>query len=384
LIAGGGTAGHVVPALAIADVLTERGYEVHFCGAGQGMEGTLVPRAGYPFTRVRIRGFERRLGLTTLRTLASLPVAAADAFRLLRRLRPSCVCGVGAYASGPVVAEAAVWGIPSIAVEMDAHLGWTNRTLSLLVKRVCLSFPVEGKEGGRFLHTGRPIRPELLTATRQEGLSRFALDPTLPVVLVFGGSLGSRRLNDATLEAFSSQETPFSLIHVTGERDFPRVSAALGGGDGLSAAASPGGVRPESSELPDGAVVGAENPRYQAHAYLHDFPRALAAATIAVARAGGSVAELLARGVPALLVPYPLATADHQTKNARALQAAGVAVMVPDAELDGPLLKAKVHELLEPETRRTMSEAALSLSRADAADRIADEIVHLAGSPEGT
>ncbi|MHB8868759.1 MAG: undecaprenyldiphospho-muramoylpentapeptide beta-N-acetylglucosaminyltransferase [Thermoleophilia bacterium] len=354
LIAGGGTAGHVVPALAIADVLTERGYSVHFCGGPRGMERDLVTRAGYPFSAVRIRGFERRWGFTTLRTLASLPVAAVDAWRVLRRVRPACVVGVGAYASGPVVAEAAVLGVPSIALEMDAHIGVTNRILSRLVDRVCLSFPIPGLEGERFVYTGRPVRPSLLAATREAGLRRFGLDPEVPVVLVFGGSLGARTLNTAVVEAFGRGRNPFAVLHVTGRQDYERVRELVG-------------VSPDL--------------RYQIHEYLEDFELALAAADVAVSRAGGSVAELLARGVPSVLVPFPLATADHQTKNAMGLQESGAALMIPDAELDGVRLAREVQRMLEPETRAAMSAAARALSRPDAADRIADEIVHLAGPP---
>jgi UDP-N-acetylglucosamine--N-acetylmuramyl-(pentapeptide) pyrophosphoryl-undecaprenol N-acetylglucosamine transferase len=326
------------------------------------MERELVLRAGYPFSVVRIRGFERRLGLTTLRTLVSLPVAAVDAWRALRRLRPSCVVGVGAYASGPVVAEAAVARIPSVALEMDAHLGWTNRILSLLVDRVCLSFPIPGRLGGKFVYTGRPIRPSLLKATREQGLQRFSLDPELPVVLVFGGSLGARSMNTAAVDAFAGEETPFSVIHVTGRADRDRVASL--GREGAA-------VRPDPRP----------NPRYQAHAYLDDFELALAVADVAVARAGGSVAELLARGIPSVLVPFPAATADHQTKNALGLQAEGAAVLVPDAEASGERLAAEVARILEPSTRAAMSERAAALARPDAATRIADEIVQLAGPP---
>jgi UDP-N-acetylglucosamine--N-acetylmuramyl-(pentapeptide) pyrophosphoryl-undecaprenol N-acetylglucosamine transferase len=347
-----------VPALAIADVLTSRGYEVWFCGGGAGMEESLVVRAGYPFSLVRIRGFKRRLGMDTLRTLASIPRAGVEAWRLLHGSRPACVVGVGAYASGPVVAEAAVTGVPTVAVEMDAHLGWTNRILALLVDRVCLSFPVAGRTGSKYVHTGRPIRPALLSAAREEGISRFGLDPGLPVVLVFGGSLGARTLNDATLGAYARTATAFSIIHVTGERDYRRVEAEL---------RSPGA-----------------NPRYQAHPYLDDFPLALAAATVAVCRAGGSVAELTARGVPALLVPFPRATADHQTKNALSLQAAGAAVMVPDAEFDSVRMKCELEKLLVPHTLERMGKAARAQARPDAATRIADEIVELAGPPGAT
>lgn len=321
------------------------------------MERELVARAGYPFSTVRIRGFERRLGLTTLRTLASLPVAAIDAWRVLRRVRPACVVGVGAYASGPVVAEAAVLRVPSVALEMDAHLGVTNRILSRLVDRVCLSFPIPGIEGGRFVYTGRPVRPSLLSAGREEGLRRFGLDPELPVVLVFGGSLGARSLNTAAAEAFGRTESPFSIVHVTGRQDHERVRGLAG--------ASP-------------------NPRYQIHAYLDDFELALAAADIAVSRAGGSVAELLARGLPSVLVPFPAATADHQTKNALGLQEQGAAVVVPDAELDGPRLAREVERVLEPGTRAAMGAKARALARPDAATRIVDEIVQLAGPPRAS
>lgn len=356
LIAGGGTAGHVVPALALADVLTSRGHDVQFCGGPRGMEATLVPRSGYAFHPVRIRGFERRLGVGTLRTLLSLPVAAVDAWRILRRVDPACVVGVGAYASGPVVAEAALLlRRPTAAIEMDVHLGWTNRILSRLVDRVYLSFAGAHPEGGKFVHSGRPLRPELLEATREEGRRRFGLEPDVPVVLVFGGSLGARALNDAALAAYSKRETPFAVLHVAGSRECERVTRAAQGGG---------------------------NPGYQVFAFLDDFSLALAAADLAVARAGGSVAELLARGLPSILVPWPGATADHQTKNARAIEAAGAALHLRETELTGDRLGEETDRLLLPEARERMRRAALALARPDAATRIADEIVELAG-PRG-
>ena len=170
-------------------------------------------------------------------------------------------------------------------------------------------------------------------------------------------------MNTAAAEAFAHGETPFSVIHVTGRADVDRV-ASLGPGPGATAAP---GARP--------------NPRYQAHAYLNDFELALAVADVAVARAGGSVAELLARGIPSVLVPFPAATGDHQTKNARELEADGAAVLLPDAELTAERLAAEVARVLEPGTRASMSARALALARPDAATRIADEIVQLAGPP---
>jgi UDP-N-acetylglucosamine--N-acetylmuramyl-(pentapeptide) pyrophosphoryl-undecaprenol N-acetylglucosamine transferase len=321
------------------------------------MEMELVPRAGYPFHPVRIRGFERSLGLSTLRTLASLPVAAVDAWRILSKVRPDCVAGVGAYASGPVVAEGAFRGVPAAIVEMDAHMGWTNGILSRLVEKVCLSFPDPDREGRKFVYTGRPLRPSLLAASRTDGIARFGLDPDRRVLLIFGGSLGARRLNDAALAAFSQTATAFQILHVAGQRDYARVAEAL---------AAPGA-----------------NPGYQAFAFLDDFPLALAAADAAVSRAGGSVAELLARGLPSLLVPYPFASADHQTKNAKMMAEAGAARFVPDADLDGERLAREVEILLQPDTNRTMAEAARRLARPDAASAIADVIVELADASGG-
>lgn len=348
-----------MPALALADVLSERGYEVAFCGTERGMEKDLVPRAGYPFSVVRIRGFTRKLGFTTLRTLGSIPVAAVDAWRVLHRFHPDCVVGVGAYASGPVVAEAAVRGIAAVAIEMDSHMGWTNRILSTLVDKVCLSFPDPGRTDtpvpGKFVYTGRPLRPALLAATRDEGMARFGLDRERPVLLIFGGSLGAHTLNEAAVGAFARKATLFQLLHITGEREYANVKDALG---------QPGA-----------------NPSYQAFPFLDDFPLALAAADAVVGRAGGSVAEVLARGVPSLLVPWPLATGDHQTVNARKVEAAGAALVVPDGELTPARLEEAVTQLLDADTNRRMKEAALRLARPDAAVRIADVVVELVAAP---
>jgi len=346
----------VVPALAVADVLRADGHDVGFCGAG-GIEKRLVPREGYDYRSVRVRGFQRRLGWTTLKTLASLPLAAVDAWRILGDTRPDCVIGVGAYASGPVVAEAAVRGIPSAIVEMDAHLGWTNRILSRLVDRVFLSFPVEGREGHKFVYTGRPLRPGLMSATREEGLLRFGLDGTKPVVLVFGGSLGSSKINRAAVSAFGRGLQGFSVIHVAGERDFIQTQEQLAGMGG--------------------------NPDYRLFSYLDDFPLALAVAHVAVSRAGGSVAELLALGIPSILVPFPAATADHQSKNAHAVEEAGAARMIADSNLTVDRLAREVQEISQPEVRDRMALAARALARTDAATRIAKQVVELIGARGG-
>jgi UDP-N-acetylglucosamine--N-acetylmuramyl-(pentapeptide) pyrophosphoryl-undecaprenol N-acetylglucosamine transferase len=319
------------------------------------MEKHLVPRSGYPFWRIRIRRFERELGVSTLLTLAFLPLAAIGAWRVLGAFRPDCVLGVGAYASGPVVAEAALRGIPTVAVEMDSHMGLTNRILSRLVDKVCLSFPDPEKAGGKYMYTGRPLRPVLLEATREEGLARFGLQSERQVLLVFGGSQGAHVLNNVALDAFAFRETSFQIVHVTGERDYEWAAETL---------ARPGA-----------------NPAYQAHAFLDDFQLALAAADAVVARAGGSVAEILARGIPSLLVPYPYAVGDHQTKNAHTLTDAGAALTVANADLDAARLVQGVATLLEPAVNARMREAALGLAVRDAAIRIAEVVELLTRRP---
>ncbi len=233
-------------------------------------------------------------------------------------------------------------------------MGWTNRILSGLVDKICLSFPDEKRVGSKYVYTGRPLRPELLAATKEQGLARFGLSANRPVLLVFGGSLGAHTLNQACVGAFAREETSFQVLHVTGEREYQEVAEVLAEPD--------------------------VNPAYQAFPFLDDFPLALAAADAVVSRAGGSVAEVLARGVPSLLVPYPYAAADHQTHNAQTIAAQGAALVVPDADLNPAVLDREVATLLDPEVNARMRTAALGLARPDAATRIADLVVELAAA----
>jgi len=216
---------------------------------------------------------------------------------------------------------------------------------------VCLSFPDVHGKGDKFICTGRPLRPALFEATREEGLARFGLAEDRPVLLVFGGSLGAQALNEAALAAFSQRQTPFQVLHVAGERDYDWVTERL--------------------------ERHGNNRDYQVHAFLDDLPLALAAADAVVARAGGSVAEILARGVPSLLVPYPYAAGDHQAKNAQRVSEAGAALAVGNSDLDADSLNEAVEKLLDPEVNRRMRQAALDIAVPNASVRIADVIVEL-------
>jgi UDP-N-acetylglucosamine--N-acetylmuramyl-(pentapeptide) pyrophosphoryl-undecaprenol N-acetylglucosamine transferase len=340
-----------VPALAVAGALRARGAEVEFVG-GERAEAELVPAAGYPLHRLTVAGIDRRNPLRAARALLLAARATGEARRLLRRLEPGAVLGGGGYVSGPVGLAARSLRLPLALCEADSHLGVANRTLAPFAARVFLSFPVAERTGDKYLLTGRPVPPDTGRLDGGAARERLGIAADRPCVLVFGGSLGARRLNWAALEAFGA-DAPCSVLHAAGRRDYEALRARL-------------------REL-------GNRPHYHLHPYIEPFAEALAASDLAVARAGGSVLELAAAGVPAVLVPYPHATADHQTTNARYMEAAGAAVVVADRELDGPRLAREVAALLRAPTRlAAMAGAARAASRPDAAERIAEATLALA------
>ncbi len=340
-----------MPALAVADALRASGAEVFFIG-GERAEAELVPAAGYPFHRLAVRGIDRRNPLRAARALGLAALALGRARRLLVALRADAVMGGGGYVAGPVGLAARSLGLPLVLTEADSHLGITNRLLARSAARVFLAFPIEGRTGGRYRVVGRPIPADTGRSERTASRERFAIADERPCVLVFGGSLGARRLNDATLEAFGSA-APCDVLHVCGRRDHADLERRL-------------------------AELGPA-PHYHLHDYVDPFADALAAADLVVARSGGSVLEVAAAGLPSILMPYPHATADHQTANARYMERAGAAVVIADAELDARALADAVGALLEdPERLAAMGRSALAVARPDAATVIAGELVALA------
>jgi len=342
----------VVPALAVADALRGRGAEVHFVG-GERAEAELVAAAGYPFHPLKVAGIDRRNPARAARAGGLAVAATARARGLLRRLGADVVMGGGGYVAGPVGLAARTLGLPLVLTEADSHLGVANRLLAPLAERVFLGFPIAGREGGRYVLSGRPVPAGTGTADRAAARARFGVAPEQACLLVFGGSLGARRLNDAALEAFG-EASPCAVLHASGHRDHADLAERL-------------------------ARLGSPE-HYKLYAYVEPFADALAAADLVAARSGGSVLEVAAAGLPSVLVPYPQATADHQSANARHMEAEGAAVVVPDGELDGPRLAREVGGLLAaPERMRAMAAAARRVARPDAAERIADEILELAG-----
>lgn len=348
LIAAGGTVGHVAPALAVADELVARGAEVEFAGTPQRVEATMVPARGFAFHPFRVSGFERRLGPALVGSAARAIAAPAACARILRRVRPDVVLGAGGYVAGPMIAAAAARRIPAALLEADAHLGLANRMAAPLARVVLLAFDIPGREPPRYRVVGRPVDPAFTATTRDEARAAYGIADGERVVSIFGGSLGAGTLNAAAAAAFGDGAPPgVVVLHVTGRGKLSGVAPADG---------------------------------YRVFEYCDRMPLLLAAADLVVCRAGGSVFEVAAAGRPAVLVPWPGATADHQRRNARPFATAGAAVVVEDAELDGPRLRAEIAVLLgDPEGLAAMGEAMSRLARPHAARDVADAVLELAG-----
>ncbi len=329
-----------MPALAVAAALRAEGAEVQFVG-GDRAEAELVPAAGYELHSLRMVALPRPVRPGALARTAGIDArAVAAAGALLRRIAPDVVLGAGGYVAGPVSLSAVLRRIPLVLAEADSHLGLTNRVLAPAARRVCLAFPIPGRTAPRYLVTGRPVPPATtdVTAARR----RFGIGHGEVCVLVFGGSQGARSINRAALEAFRGSS--FRVLHAAGERDLPDLRA-------------PG-------------------PQYDLRGYISEFGEALAAADLVVARAGGSVFEIAAAGKPAVLIPYPHATSDHQMTNARHFVEAGAAVVIPDRELTGPRLAQEVGRILADRSRMAaMARAAAALARPHAAAEIAAEVL---------
>jgi UDP-N-acetylglucosamine--N-acetylmuramyl-(pentapeptide) pyrophosphoryl-undecaprenol N-acetylglucosamine transferase len=342
-----------VPALAVADALRADGAEVEFIG-GNRAEARLVPAAGFPFHALAMEALRGRSPLRAARAAARAAAATVRARSLLRTLAPGAVMGGGGYAAGPVVLAAYTLRLPVVLTEADSEMGLTNRLLAPLARRVCLAFPPSSRpspalvvRSSRYRVTGRPIFPA--AHGRLEARKRFGVDELDTCVVVFGGSLGARSINLAAIEAFS--EASFAVLHICGERDYPDLAART------------------------------LRPGYRLYEQLEpsEFLEALAASDLAVARAGGSVFEIAAQGLPAVLIPYPYAAGDHQSANARWMTAAGAAVALGDHELSAARLAREVAALLADRTHlAAMASASRSLARPDAAREVALELLEAA------
>ena len=360
ILSGGGTGGHIYPALTIADQIKKLApsAEIIFIGTEHGLEKDIVPRYGYPLKFIEVAGFRRSLSLDTLRSAVKLFQGLHDAYSIIKQEKPDLVIGTGGYVCGPVVLMAALKGIPTCIQEQNAMPGVTNKILAHYVKKIFLGYKeaekyFSGKTAKVF--TGNPIRTEILSYTKA-AIKELGLDKDKKTVLVSGGSRGARSINNAMLEAEAALagRHDVQVLHVTGDVNYEEYLQKM-------------------------QKQGIEGDNIIVKPYLHNMPAALAAADMAVFRAGAiGLAELMAKGIPSVLVPYPYATANHQEFNARAVEACGAAKVVLDKELTGEnLLEIIEHLLVHNEELKKMQQAAKGLGRPQAAETIARQALAL-------
>lgn len=364
LIGGGGTGGHIVPALAIGRALVAAGHPadtIHFVGSRRGMEARLVPQAGFAITLLPGRGVARRLTWANVGAVAGIVAAMVLAVAEMLRRRPAVAVSVGGYAGWPVAVAAVLCRVPLVIAEQNAVPGAANRIIGRWARAAAVSFPDTPLP--RSTLTGNPVRPEILAeATEPDARARaraaLGMAPDRVVVAAYGGSLGSRTINEAVagvVERWRDRDD-VAFRHVVGRRDWN------GGTRWRALAGETGQAGDHTGRL-----------RYQPVEYEDRMPELLAAADIAVSRAGGSVAELAVLGVPSVLVPLPSAPGDHQTANGNAFAAAGAAVLVPDAECTPDRLAEVLGPLIEDKGRRErMAGAARLLARPGAAAAVAE------------
>jgi UDP-N-acetylglucosamine--N-acetylmuramyl-(pentapeptide) pyrophosphoryl-undecaprenol N-acetylglucosamine transferase len=329
----------------VAEALTERGVFVTIAGSPDRVEAQLVPDAGYELDTFRISGFPRQPSPALLSALYRAGVAPRACRAILKRRGCDIVYGAGGYVAGPMVFAAASLRIPAALSEADAHLGLANRMALRFAKEVFLAYPLPGRGEPRFRVVGRPIPARARTIPKDRAREIFELPAEGPVLLVAGALAGARSINDTVIEAFG--EVGPSILHISGERDYWALKGRL------------------------------RRPDYRLIASTDRIGAAYSAADLVLARAGSSVWEIAAAGKPAILVPYPFATADHQAKNADYFVQAGGAMMIRDLDLDD--VPDRIRSLLDDEPRlERMGEAMLRVARPNAAEEIAEGLVALA------
>lgn len=364
VVSAGGTAGHINPALAVADELRRRGHDILFVGTPDHIEAKLAKQAGFEFVGFSVSGFDKAHPLTLISSSRKLLKATKQARRMFEERRPDAVLTFGAYVSIPVGRAAGEMGIPLIVHEQNSVPGMANTYLAKRADVTALTY----EESAEHLECrnapvviGNPVRASFETCSRAAGRELLGIPEDALVLLVFGGSLGAQHLN-AAICAMKEQLLSLDglyVVHSTGERDYDATVQALG-------------------------LDGEQKKRWQVFKYIDRMGDVLAASDLVVSRAGASsLAEIMTLGVPAVLVPYPYARGDHQTLNARSCVSAGAAELVADAEVESPRFSELVMELLtDGERRDRMAAASKKLSGSDARIRLADMAVELAGKKQ--
>ncbi|MFZ0800120.1 MAG: undecaprenyldiphospho-muramoylpentapeptide beta-N-acetylglucosaminyltransferase [Terriglobales bacterium] len=356
VIAGGGTGGHVIPALAIAQQLKKQfGAEILFIGTARGIETRLVPQAGFPLELIRVGALKNVSLMTRVKTMFDLPRAIAASSRMLSEFDPEVVIGVGGYASGPAMVAAIRRRLPTLAFEPNVVPGFANRMIARWVSAAAVHFEETCRYFPNCRVTGVPVRSAFFSIPEKAGGT--------PTLLVFGGSQGARAINQAmtttkSLAGLRARIPGIHIIHQTGQRDYDQMLTAYQR-SGISG---------------------------EVHKFIDDMPATFARADLLVCRSGAStVGEITAAGKPAIFVPFPAAADDHQNVNARALERVGAAVVVEESNLGAAYLVDTIAAVIGDARRlQGMSAAAKSLAHPKAVEEIAEMVVQLAGGEQGT
>ncbi len=365
IVSGGGTGGHIYPAVTIIRTIQEKHPDARFLyvGTQKGLEADIIPKENLPFATVDIQGFERHLTPANILRAGKALVGVAKAARIVRSFRPDAVVGTGGYVCGPVLMAASLMRIPTLIQEQNVVPGITNKILSGFVSRIAAGteeakrhFPAD-----KVVFTGNPIRSEVMTARREDGARSYGFDPAKKTVLISGGSRGARSINRAMIDVLvqAADHPEVQYLHVTGSLEYDDVM----------------------NRLKQAGLDLERTPHIKVRPYLYDMPQAMAMTDLAVFRAGATgLAELTARGIPAILIPYPYAAENHQEHNARALEQAGAARMILNRELTSARLCAVLTELLSEDDKLVaMAKASREMGRPQAAGDIADLVLALAG-----
>lgn len=364
IIAGGGTGGHIYPAIAIANALKKEIPDVRilFVGTDKGLERELVPKAGFRLKKIRVKGFQRRLSLDTLRSLKEMFLGIWDSLKIIREVKPDLVIGTGGYVAGPVVFVAAMLHIPSIIHEQNVRPGVTNRILSKFVDKIAISY----KDSKRFfpsekiIITGNPVRDQILRGNKDMALKKFKLSPDIPVVFSFGGSQGAAKLNDAISDIIVQikDKKIFQLIHITGKRNYSKFKKLM-----------------ESKGIPLDSLG-----HIKVRPYIYEMQDAYAASDLIISRAGAiTISEITTCGKPAILIPLPTAAGNHQEYNARLLEKNGAAKILSNENLTGKNLMGIIKNIISDKQQlASMAKASSRLQNPYALKKIVAEITHLA------
>ncbi|HYE08749.1 MAG TPA: undecaprenyldiphospho-muramoylpentapeptide beta-N-acetylglucosaminyltransferase [Patescibacteria group bacterium] len=366
ILTGGGTGGHIYPAVSIAREIQRRykNVEIIFVGTEKGLESKIIPKEGFVLKTIKVRGFERKFTLKNLVAVKEAAFSIGSARKIIKDFKPDIVIGTGGYVCGTVMLTAALMGIPTVIHESNAFAGMTNKLLFRFVDKIALNFEEAAKyfrNSRKVVVTGNPIRPELLQATRQEGRHELGFDENAPLVFITGGSRGARKINQSILALAEecSKSGQYQLLHMTGDTQYKAVLQSY-----------------KDRKIPT------DSSNIKVVPYLYNMPYALAASDIIISRCGAmTLSEITALGKPSVLIPFPYAADNHQEYNARALEKKGAAIVIVEKDLTEERLKNTVLELLNHKEK--LEQTALNskkLGVRNATEKIGELISELLGS----